>query len=91
MSYSRWSNSNWYSFYNCMSGETKDSQLLSLWYAGSDNLVDLTYDQLIEIKSPKELAFYYEDFVPLEDLVEAMEYIQWFIDDVDGEFDNDEK
>ena len=47
MSYSRWSNSNWYSFYNCMSGETKDSQLLSLWYAGSDNLVDLTYDELV--------------------------------------------
>ena len=74
-----------------MSGETKDSQLLSLWYAGSENLVDLTYDILVEIKSPKELAFYYDDSIPLEDLIEAMEYIQWFIEDVDGEFDNDQK
>lgn len=91
MSYSRWSNSNWYSFHNCMGGETKESQILSLWYAGSDKLVDISYDELIEIKSPKELAFYYDIEIPLEDLIEAMEYIQWFIEDVDEDFDGDKK
>lgn len=91
MAYSRFSNSNWYSFYSSSSGEEKKNQILSLWYAGEPNLVDISYNELIEIKSPKELAVYYESEIPFEELVEAMEYIYWFMRDVNEEFDCDKK
>lgn len=91
MSYSRWGGSNWYSFWNTSSGETKDDQILSLWYAGSDDNVDLSYTDLVKITSPKELAFYYESKIPIEELTEAMEYVKWFIDDVNEEFNGDKK
>lgn len=91
MSYSRWSNSNWYSFWSTSSGETKDDQILSLWYGGIDDIVDLSYNDLVDVKSPKELAFYYESKIPIEELTEAMKYIKWFIDDVNEEFSGDKK
>lgn len=45
MSYSRWSYTNWYTFWNVGGGDTKDEQMLSVWYAGASNLLDLTFGQ----------------------------------------------
>lgn len=91
MSYSRWSNSNWYAFHNCSSGEEKEDQILSLWYCGSEKLVNLPYDELIEIKSPKELAFYYDVPISIDDLIEAMQYVNMFLEDIEEDFDGDKK
>ena len=92
MAYSRWSNSNWYSFYSCWSdGLGKNDQVLSIWYAGEERLIDLTYEDLIEIKSPEQLALYYKSDIPIGELEEAMEYISWFIQDVNEEFADDKK
>jgi hypothetical protein len=90
MSYSRWSNSNWYSFWNTSSGETKDSQVLSLWYVCEDKLVDLTYDELVDIK-PSLLRKCYDSEISKKDLAEAMLIINWFIDDVDSDFEYKDK
>ena len=92
MSYSRWSNSKWYSFYNCSGdSDVKENQILSLWYISEDTLVNFSYDDLLEIKTPHDLARCYKSEIPLEELVEAMEYIQWFIEDVEEEFGNHDK
>jgi hypothetical protein len=42
MSYSRWSNSSWYTFWNACSGDTRDTQVLSAWYS-LDKTIDWTY------------------------------------------------
>lgn len=48
MSYSRWSNSSWYTFYNASSGETLEEQVLSAWYS-MDKCIDWTYEELEEL------------------------------------------
>lgn len=93
MSYSRWSNSNWYAFYNCI-GDTldKDDQVLSLWYAGDETLPNFTYDYLVDIADDETtLASHYNCEISATDLVEAMVYINEFISDVNEEFDCDKK
>jgi len=86
MSYSRWSNSNWYSFWNTSSGETKESQVLSLWYCGSDELRDYQYSELLEI-TPNLLKSEYDVKIKKSEIFEALGYIHQFIEDVDKEFD----
>ena len=86
MSYSRWSNSNWYSFYNNHSGETPETQVLSLWYVYEAKLIDFSYQELKQITNTKDLASYYVADISEEDLTEAMEYIKWFIEDVETDF-----
>ena len=48
MSYSRWSNSSWYTFYNASGGETLDEQVLSAWYS-LEGCVDWTYAELVHL------------------------------------------
>jgi hypothetical protein len=86
MSYSRWSNSNWYSFWNTNSGETKESQVLSLWYCGADELRDYQYSELLEI-TPKLLKSEYDVEIKKSEIFEALRYIHQFIEDVDEQFD----
>lgn len=89
MSYSRWSDSNWYTFWNTRSPDaTKDEQVLSLWYAGED-LTDFTYKELKSF----DISKMQEKFpnVDTEDLVEALGYIQMFFDRVDRTFAEDDK
>ena len=84
MSYSRWINSAWYSFWNSSSGEKKEEQVLSLW-ADLEQTKDWTYEQL--------LSFTVEDIgkaytgITLAEAEEGWGYIQEFLQDVDEEFD----
>lgn len=90
MAYTRWSNSNWYSFHNCSSGETKNEQVLSLWYVGAERLVDLYYEELVDMK-PRILKLCYDVDISKQDIDEAMEIIKLFIDDMDREFEYQDK
>ena len=45
MSYSRWSNSSWYTFWNASSGKTRETQVLSAWYS-LDHCTDWTYEEV---------------------------------------------
>jgi hypothetical protein len=45
MSYCRWSDSEWYIFWHCDSGPTKEEQNLSVWYS-MDSLNQYTYQQI---------------------------------------------
>jgi hypothetical protein len=48
MSYSRWSNSSWYTFWNVSSGDTRDTQVLSAWYS-IDKTIDWDYADAKEL------------------------------------------
>lgn len=88
MSYSRWSNSDWYSFWNNSPPDSvKDDQVLSLWYAGED-LTDFTYKEVKKF----DLCKMQEKFPTLDDgaLNEALGYIQMFINSVDRTFAEDD-
>lgn len=83
MSYSRWSNSVWYSFWNAESGPTREEQVLSLWYS-LDMCKDWTYEEL-KTMDAADLMMQYPG-VPYNEVVEAKSLIQRFIQDVDDEF-----
>lgn len=88
MSYSRWIDSNWYSFWNSMCIDTiKEDQVLSLWYVGGD-ITDFTYSDLkgFTLETLKEI---FPNVLEIE-LIEALEYIENFIQDVDKEFAEDD-
>ena len=89
MSYSRWSSSNWYAFHNTSSGQTKDNQVLSLWYAGSGQLPDFYYIELVDM-TPSLLKKFYDIEISKKDLTEAMQLIKQFIDDMDTDFEYEE-
>jgi len=85
MSYSRWSFSVWYSFWNgANSGKSKDEQILSLWYS-MDKTIDWEYDDLLEVTA-KDIQKCYN--CEIEDAEEAMNYINEFIKDVDKEYES---
>ena len=78
MSYSRWSNSAWYSFYN-VNGN------LSLWY-DLDHIIDLSYEEVThmleqEEKIPEFLISVYE--CTQEEAIEAIKYMKYFVEDYD--------
>jgi hypothetical protein len=81
MSYSRWSNSTWYSFYN-VNGK------LSLWL-DMEHTIDWEYDDLIDIMSqdPAKIpAFFMEVYKCTEaEALEAMTYINMYLEDYDPE------
>ena len=85
MSYSRWNYSVWYTFWNgASSGESKDEQILSLWYS-MDKTIDWEYDDLLEVTA-KDIQKCYN--CEIEDAEEAMNYINEFIKDVDKEYES---
>ena len=85
MSYSRWNYSVWYTFWNgASSGESKDEQILSLWYS-MDKTIDWEYDDLLEVTA-KDIQKCYN--CEIEDAEEAMTYINEFIKDVDKEYES---
>ena len=85
MSYSRWSYSVWYTFWNsASSGKSKDEQVLSLWYS-MDKTIDWEYDDLLEVTA-KDIQKFYN--CEIEDAEEAMIYINEFIKDVDKEYES---
>ena len=78
MSYSRWSNSVWYSFYNGSSGDTRDSQVLSLWY-DMEHTIDWTYADLQDVTAANIVDVYKCTDAQAD---EAMRYIAYFMQDV---------
>lgn len=83
MAYTRWSNSDWYSFWRSDSDPSKEGQVLALWYS-LDLCKDWTYSQLKDM-SIEDITIEYAG-VPHDQIVEAMDIIKRFIDDVDFEF-----
>jgi hypothetical protein len=81
MSYSRWSNSSWYSFYN-VNGR------LSLWY-DMEHTTDWDHAALIDIMSqdPEKTAEFFKEFYTcsLSEAKEAMTYINMYLEDYDPE------
>lgn len=89
MSYSRWSNSAWYSFWSCESGEEKDDQVLCLWYSMSNCHPGFSYDDLKEM-GEEDLKRHFPDATE-EEIIEATVLISLFIEDVDETFEELEK
>lgn len=83
MSYTRWSNSSWYSFWSDGSGKTKESQVLALWY-NMDLMKDWSYEELKDMDIA-DLTMAYPG-VPHNDIVEAMNIVKMFLKDVEDEF-----
>ena len=85
MSYSRWSFSVWYSFWNgANSGKSKDEQVLSLWYS-MDKTIDWMYSDLVDITA-EDIQRRYR--CEIEDAEEGMDYVKRFIKDVNKEFES---
>ena len=85
MSYSRWSFSVWYSFWNsASSGKSKDEQVFSLWYS-MDKTIDWVYADLVDITA-EDIQRRYR--CEIEDAEEGMDYVKRFIEDVNKEFES---
>ena len=84
MSYSRWSNSAWYTFWNSSSGEDRDDQILSLWYS-INQTKDWDYKEL-KSWSVADVLENYTDITE-DEAAEAYGYIQEFLENVEEEFD----
>ena len=85
MSYSRWSYSVWYTFWNsASSGKSKDDQILSLWYS-MDKTIDWAYSELLDV-TVNDVQRRYN--CEIEDAEEAMTYINEFIKDVNKEYES---
>jgi len=92
MSYSRWSNSSWYVFWDsAMSGDLKENQHLACWYDMSDeHMIAWSYtdvDQLLQ-KSPDVIIKHLEmryDCSP-DEANELQEWMQQWRSDVRIEY-----
>jgi len=90
MSYSRWSDSSWYTFWDASrSGETKEEQELAVWY-DVDTLISWTFEELQSLLSKDHsyaihlLEMKYQ--CSPDEATEVMEYMQQFCNDVKKEF-----
>lgn len=87
MSYSRWSDSNWYSFYNSGTTELKrDDQALSLWHVSETKT--FTYKELMHMGEGKLRSLYPE--ATDEDIDEVLVIIDRFKRDVNDDFGEDD-
>lgn len=81
MSYSRWSNSSWYAFYNV-------NGALSLWYS-MDKTIDWEYDSVVDclaLDAPERNLCIIEIYACSEaEAIEAAEYMERFVEDYDPE------
>lgn len=81
MAYSRWGvGSPWYCFWNTSSGNTKETQILSLWYS-ADLQRDWTYEELMSVDAAA-LTIEYAG-VPHDHILLAMDLINTFKQDVE--------
>jgi len=87
VAYSRWSTSNWYSFYNTRGeGSVKEEQVLSMWHATEHK--SFTYAELEFFGENKLRSLY-----PLADdvdITEGLELIGLFKADVENYFADDD-
>ena len=92
MSYSRWSTSSWYVFWDAAySGETKESQALACWYSVDDaDKTSWTYERVNDLLSKhsdyiiRMIQVRY-DCSP-DEAGELQEYMQQWRSDVNREF-----
>ena len=79
MSYSRWSTSCWYAFYNV-------NDKLSLWY-DMDHTFDWDYDNLVDCMENDEMKKVLIDRYGCTEFEaeEALKYINYFIEDYEDE------
>ena len=85
MSYSRWSFSVWYSFWNgANSGKSKYDQIMILLYS-MDKTIDWTYPELLDVTA-EDIQRRYN--CEIEDAEESMTYINRFIKDVNEEYES---
>jgi len=80
MSYSRWSNSRWYTYYLNSSSRRKDDQIFSVCY-----ITDFTYKQLkADIRSCISEVHNLEKDATKSDLLELESYMERFIEEVES-------
>ena len=84
MSYSRWGHSTWYSFWSGSEASTKEDEILSLW-ADLAQAKDWSYSEL-KTWTVETVLENYEDITQAE-AEEAFEYIKYFLEDVEKEYD----
>lgn len=83
--------SNWYIYWDVCSGDTKDTQMLAIWYVGDERTPIFPYKKLKDTKTPQQLKELLKlDEVGLNpDDVEyevALRAINAWKEDVDKEF-----
>jgi len=89
MSYSRWSNSSWYVFWNVSSGKDRDDQVLSAWYS-LDKCIDWTFDEVESLfdngisEAAKKLELIYG--CNADEATHLQELMQEWMSDVRTEF-----
>lgn len=87
MAYTRWVDSNWYSFYNASPESLlKEEQCLSLWHVSETKT--FTYKELLSMGKGKLRAEYPE--VSDEDIKEGLDIIARFKNDVLKDFAEDD-
>lgn len=87
MSYSRWSTSNWYSFYNSNNEDLpKEQQVLSLWHVSESK--DFTYEELKTFGEKKLRTIY--PLLDDADINEGLDIIALFMSDVYEDFAEDD-
>ena len=86
MSYSRWSNSTWYTFWSVSDAKRKEDEVLSLW-ADMSQTRDWIYEELVTW-TVEDVGKAYTG-ITLAEAEEAWGYIQEFLADVDEEYDGD--
>lgn len=87
MSYTRWSDSNWYSFYNAIGVDSKlEEQVLSLWHTSETR--SFTYEELLSIGKKKLKSIYPK--ADNDDILEAISIIERFKADAINYFTEDD-
>jgi hypothetical protein len=88
MAYTRWSSSNWYSFYNSIGdNSTLEEQVLSLWHTSEQK--SFTYSDLLTMGEKKLKSIYPE--ADNDDILEALSIIERFKADALGYYVDDMK
>jgi hypothetical protein len=82
MSYSRWGDSDWYTFWQDSKCDTKEDEVLALWLS-IDKTYNFNYKELTNFTSESIMELY---DVSQELADEAMGYIKCFLEDVDEEY-----
>lgn len=91
MSYRRWSDGNWYAFNHVSEAESKEEEVLSLWHAPSGidgGVKDWLYEEVAKWTSDDVRREYPE--ASDDDVQEAMEIIEEFVEHMNEEYSNDE-
>jgi hypothetical protein len=85
MSYSRWSNSVWYSYWSCYSGPVVKEQVLCLLHRNGKRR-DWTLEELLDLRVV-DIQAYYD--CPITEAEEAGTYIEQFITDMSAMTDSE--